>query len=296
MRAIEEILTSNAACPAGTESVEFGYANPIKEKTLVLGEACYSINEGRTVYIHVKVGDPADHRIAHLRTENKNYLKKTHPTSNYKIDLLLAARLDDLNDRLRKKLRTTMVPFLEPRHFFGAASLQNKQFSSIMKLGWNFFVSNGYDLLPNWDSLQEDIMQLTAGGRSFDLYAGTSGVLSLPDIDGKDTDIYLNDEEKRFPVPKYLWLIVGGDDKAAAFVILNRNDLQPSSENAENDDVCRSRCDEMPWLTNLTKANAHTKVKRGKVWCCDLASVTHIASDLPGLNGNKDLLISSEAE
>lgn len=291
MRAIEEILTPVDGCPPEMESVEFGYANPIKEKTFVLGEACYSVNQGHTFLIHVKVGDPANRQIAHLRTENINYLKKAHPTSKYKIDLLLAARIDELQDRLRTKLRTPVVPFLEPRHFLGAASLQSKQFSPMMKLGWNFFVSNGYDLLPNWDSLQKDIMQLTAGGRTFDLYAGHSGVLSLPDIDGRDKNIYLDDEEQRFPVAKYLWLIVREDDRAAAFVILNSNGLQPTSNDAENDEICSSRCDEMPWLTNLTEDNAHTEVQRGKVWCCDLASIPKIRSDFSVLNGNLTLLI-----
>lgn len=291
MRTIEEIVTPVQGCPPGMESVEFGYANPIKEKTLILGDACYSVNEGRTVRIHVKVGDPLSRQIAHLRTENIDYLKKTHLTSNYKIELLLAVRLDEVQERLRNKLRTPTVPFLEPRHFLGAASLQSKQFSSILKLGWNFFVSNGYDLLPNWDSLQKDIMQLTAGGRTFDLYAGTSGVLSLPDIDGKNTDIYLKDEEQRYPVAKYVWMIVQEDEKAAAFVILNSNGLQPTSNDAENDDVCRSRCDEMPWLTNLTRDNAHMEVKRGKVWCCDLGSIPKIESDLAALDENMDLLI-----
>lgn len=291
MRAIEEILTPVHGCPSEMESVEFGYANPIKEKSLILGEACYSVEEGRTKFVHVKIGDPADRKIAHLRTEDKDYLKKTHPTSKYKIDLLLAARIDELNERLREKLRTPMVPFLEPRHFIGATTLQNKQFSSIMKLGWNFFVANGYNLLPNWDSLHVDIMQLTAGGRTFDLYMGTSGVLSLPDIDGKNVDIYLHDDEKRFPVAKHLWVVVKGDGRAAAFVILNSNGVQPSSNETESDDVCQSKCDQMPWLENVTKDNAHTNVARGKVWCCDLASVAEIVSDLPALNGNLDLLI-----
>lgn len=292
MRAFEEIVTPVRGCPTEMESVEYGYANPIKEESLILGEACYSVKDGRTIFIHTKIGDPANRQIAHLRTMDKDYLKKTHPTSKYKIDLLLAARIDELNERLRGKLRTSAVPFLEPRHFLGAASLQNKQFSSIMKMGWNFFVANGYDSLPNWNALHEDVKQLSAGGHTFDLYMGTSGILSLPDIDGKSIDIYLNDEEKRFPVAKYLWLIVKGDNGAAAFVILNSNGVQPmTNQTNDDDDVCQSKCDRMPWLANLTKDNAHTKLARGKVWCCDVTSLVNKMSDMPALNGNVDLLI-----
>lgn len=284
-------MTPVQGCSSEMESVEFGYANPIKEKSLILGEACYSKKDGRTHFIHMKAGDPANRQIAHLRTEDKNYLKKSHPSSKYKIDLLIAAEMNALNERLKAKLRTTEVPFLEARRFLNAATLQNKQFSSVMKLGWNFFVANGHDLVPNWDALQEDVMQLTTSVQSVDLYMGTSGVLSLPDADGKNVDIYLDDEEKRFPVTKYLWMVVKTDNGAAAFLVLNSNGKQSAGNEVDDDEVCQSKCDQMPWLKKLTEDKAHTKVARGKVWCCDLDSFKEKVTELPALTGNFNLLI-----
>lgn len=291
VRAVEEILAPVDGCPSQMESVEFGYVNPLKEKSLILGEACTAVDVGRTVFIHVKIGDPVSRQIAHLRTEDKDYLKKNHPTSKYKIDLLMAARMDELNERLGAKLGTSNVPFLETRHFIDAITLQNKQFASIMKLGWNFVVANGYDRLPNWDLLQEDVMKITTGGRTFDLYMGTIGVLSLPGADSKKNEIYLRDEEKRFPVAKYVWLVVIGDDAAAAFVVLNSDGISPAGNDTDDDEICQSKCDQMPWLKNLAKDNAYTKVSKGKVWCCDLASFTQKVSDLPKLDENLSLLI-----
>lgn len=291
VRPIEEVLTPVQGCPADMESVEFGYANPIKEETLILGEACYSAEGGFTKFIHMKVGDPASQEIAHLRTEGKDYLKRNHPTSKYKMDLLLAARLDELNERLQRKLGSTRVPFIEARHYVDAVGLQNKQFSSILKLGWNFFAASGYDLVPNWDALLEDVVQRTVGGKTLDLYMGTHGILSLPGSDGKKVDIYLNDDEQRFPVAKYLWMIVHGRDGTAVFVVLNSNGVKPTDTVPSDDEVCESKCEQMPWLHNLTKDKAHTKVVKGKVWCCDAPSIAAKVPNFPQFDGNSNLLV-----
>lgn len=150
MRSVEEIVKPIDGCPSEMESVEYGYVNPIEDKSYVLGEACYSTVKGKTNFAHTRMA-PADSTLnAHLKTTNSSYFKQTHPHSSYKIDLLLASRLDELNERLRNTLGKDDIPFVEPKHFFGPDFLINKQFQSILKLGWNYvpFVADTCRMYP----------------------------------------------------------------------------------------------------------------------------------------------------
>lgn len=288
VRPIEEVVKPITGCPDNSESIEYGYSNPMKKESFVLGEACYSETEGRTIFIHTKVNG---NRNVYLRTENENYFKQNHPSSSYKVQYLMALQLDTLNERLKNKLKIVDVPQLEFRHFIEANILQNKQFSSILKLSWNFVTANGFEKLSNWDLLLNDIQQATDDGKTFELYMGTHGILTLPDNDGKKTEIYLLDDEKRFPVPKYLWTIVKDDGKAVAFAILN-NVRETEMVSDEENDICESKCTQIMWLTNLMKNNAYQNVKNGKIVCCNLEEFANVVSEVPNVVRQKiDLLI-----
>lgn len=276
------------SCPPDVQSVHYGYSHPTKTKSFVLGEACYSETEGRTRFIHTKVNGRNN---VYLRTEDENYFKQTHPPSSYKIDYLMALELGELSERLKETLGTDRVPHLEFRHFIEASALQNKQFGSILKLSWNFATANGFEKLPNWDLLQSDIQQATADGRTFELYMGTHGILALPNAAGKKTEIFLRDDDKRFPVPKYLWAVVREESKAVAFAVLNDvRDTENASEQA--DDICESKCDQITWLTNLKKNDALGNVQNGKVFCCGVEQFANAVAELPrALRQHFDLLV-----
>ena len=77
------------------------------------------------------------------------------------------------------------------------------------------------------------------------VWTGTFGVLSYPDENNNDVDIYiyLKGDKKLIPAPKYYWKILQGDDgKFAGFVGLN----DPHSPNIESEDAfCNSVCNEI---------------------------------------------------
>jgi len=262
VRAVEEIITPVPECAGNMESVEFGYANPITQKSFVLGEACYSIDKGITQFIHVKASN-AQNQAHYLRVvDSVDYFHKKHPSSQYKMDLLLATRLDELNERLRSKLGSKKVPFIEPRHLLGMDSLYSKQFASVLKLGWNYVPVIGYDHIPNLDSLQNDINNLN--GDDVEVYMGTHGVLKLTGEDGKMHKIYASESDDRFPLPKYVWAVVVSGRKAAAFAVLNNPDA--TEADAVDDTLCASKCSELKWLNSLKSSERN--VKKGYVTCC----------------------------
>lgn len=92
-RAIEEIIISIAGCPKNLRSIEYGYTNPIKQKSYVLGEACYSTKLGRTHFVHTRIKSPNNNvtELA-LKIRNGAYFRSEHPTPLYRNELVKALR------------------------------------------------------------------------------------------------------------------------------------------------------------------------------------------------------------
>lgn len=281
VRSVEEIVKPITDC--SDNSVVFGYENPIKEETLILGEACYSETEGRTKFVRIRTArsnqSSERRRTIALKVENLNYLAQQHPDSKYKIDFLIAARIDELNQRLQK-LSIEKVPFLEPRHFMDMLSLPNGQLYSILKLGWNFAVTNGFDHLSNYDLLMADIQKMQEG--NFDLYMGTHSTLTLKNTNNNDVDIYLLPDERKFPVPKFLWVAVATPNPANAFGFLISNNIDLTQTEVESG-PCESKCTQISWLDKLLDNGAYQKPENGYVWCCDIHTFVETVPEMPKL-------------
>lgn len=271
------------------ESIEFGYTNPIKEKSYVLGEACYSRSQGRTIFVHTKLAGIDQPINVQLKTTNHNYFNQKHPDSKYKIDFLMATRLDTLNERLTEKLGSDKIPFLEPRNFINLKLLPNKQFQSTLRLGWNYVVANGYEHLPNIDLLQSDILSLST--KNLDLYTGSHGVLALKNSKGQDVDIYLRDEddEKVYPVPKFIWTVVKHENQIATFAVYNNPEA--NEKEIERESFCESKCSQMAWLKNLLSKDSYSNKKNGYVLCCSYEEFSKHVLEMPQLEGKYELLI-----
>lgn len=274
-------------CSSDATSVEFGYENPIKQNTIVIGEACYNEHEGRTIFVHTKSVRDGDVRSAALKTESVNYLAQSHSGSRYHIHFLMALNLDLLKERLKKLLSTNNVPYLEPRRLIDLPILQNGQLNTIMNLGWNDGVTSGYFKLPNYDLLIKDIM--TLNDSSFDLYFGTHSVLSMQTESKGAVDVYLIPDEHKYPVPKYFWVAVTTKSgKAAGFLV--SNDINANIEELISNPPCESKCSQMTWMSNLLNEDAYKKPKNGFVTCCELNSFKNKVNEMPSIEGKYDLL------
>lgn len=246
----------------------------------MIGEACYSETQGRTIFVHTKLVDAGEKTAAILKTERVNYLARNHPESKYKIDFLVAARLDELNLRLEKLLATKKVPFFEPRHFIDLPMLQNGQLYSALKLGWNFVVTNGFDHLPNYDLLMNDIMAMDEDG--VDVYMGTTSVLSLKSGD-HSVDVQLLPDEVKYPVPEYLWVAVKSTTGQSAGFLIS-NDIDANENDLIENAPVESRCPQLSWITNLLANNAHKNPKNGFVICNQLQHFTRSIPEMSFLN------------
>lgn len=291
VRPVEEILQQVPGCANDATSVEFGYENPVKRNTQIVGEACYSKVEGRTLSMHTAIVGNTKQKDAVIRSTSVNYLAKDHPDSRYKLEFLDAARLDDLDLRLRNLLQTKKVPFLEPRHLIDLPLLQNGQLNSALKLSWNYAVTNGFDHLPNYDLLLKDITNLREN--SFDLYMGTHSILSLKNKNQELKEIYLIPDSKKFIVPKFLWVVVTTESgKGAGFLI--SNDIDAIESDLVANAPCESKCAQMTWMTNILDKDSYKKPKKGYVLCCELDSFMWVVNEMPSLEGKLPLLKSND--
>lgn len=285
VRAIEEIITPIYGCPKNLRAIEYGYTNPIKQKSYVLGEACYSTKGGRTLFAHTRIRSPNnDVQELAIKVRNGAYFRQEHPTTYYRNELMKAIRPDEHADILYQTLGTKTIPKIGVRKFINEDLLTHKQYQPVLKLSWNYAIINEADQLENLEKLQDDIASLSL--KQIDLYTGTHGVLSLKNNNGEQAEILL--KENKFPVPKYIWYVVRSENKAAAFAIFNRATM--SEKDRQKDSFCSSKCEEITWLTSLLESKSYKKVESGYVLCCEFNEFRRTVSEMPNLDNINELL------
>lgn len=284
-RAIEEIITPVNGCPKNMRSIEYGYTNPIKQKSYVLGESCYSTKGGRTFFVHTKVRSMTmDVQELALKVKNGVYFRQEHPTTLYRNELMKALRREEHEDYFVQLLGSKTVPKIGFKKFVSKDLLTHKQYQPVLKLSWNYAIVNDAEELDNFEKLQKDISSLRL--KNIDLYTGTHGVLAIKNSEGVQVEIFL--KENKFPVPKFIWFVVRNDNKAVAFAILNRASI--SEKDRQKDSFCTSKCEEITWITNLLANKNYKKVESGYVLCCEFNEFKRTVSEMPNLDNINELL------
>lgn len=284
-RAIEEIITPVPGCPKNFKSVEYGYTNPIKQKSYVLGEACYSTKGGRTIFVHTRTRSPKmDVQELALKVRGGAYFRQEHPTSFYRNEFMKALRREEHEDHFVQTLGTKNVPKIGIKKFVNEDLLTHKQYQPVLKLSWNYAIVNDFEELENLDRLQEDIAGLEL--KHVDVYSGTHGVLSLKNNEGVQVDMFL--KENKFPVPKYLWYVVRSENKAVAFAVFNRASI--SEKERQKDSFCVSKCEEITWLENLLENKNYKIVENGFVLCCEFNEFRRTVTEMPNIEHINELL------
>lgn len=255
--------------------------HPITLQSHVLGEACYDEKLGKTNFVHIKVkSDFANTEINEisLKIGDANHFKNKHPLSRYKLDFLMASRIDGLNDRLTELLGAENVPeLLTQNYFIGMNMLMNRQFYNTLKLGWNYVMFNGVDTVANLEILESDILKIRSE-KSIDLYIGSNGVLKISGKNG-DSELYLN--EDRFPVPKYIWIGVRSENKFVGFAVVN-------SPTGETDIFFDSKCEQITWLKQVFE---NRLVENQKIVCCEYRNFKNNIPEMPELTGKFELFV-----
>lgn len=269
VRAIEEILTPITGCPTEMTSIEYGFANPTNNKSYVLGEACYDDERVQTLFVHTTIRRGyrnEDLEKTALRYRDADYFNQEHPLSKYKLDFLMAARMDTLNSKLAEVFDAAVIPELVQHRFIGANVLLNYQFYNVHKLGWNYVMLNGRDVVETFTEAMRVAIKSLPMDKTVDLYVGSHGVLQLPGKNGEKTGVYMNGA--KLPVAKFIWFVLHSGQSAVAHLVLNQADGDLATEGAT---LCRNRC-------------------VAPQYCCEYREFQQKVTEMPLLSGTFDLL------
>ncbi|KDR18788.1 hypothetical protein L798_06469, partial [Zootermopsis nevadensis] len=133
----------------------------------------------------------------------------------------------------------------------------------------------------NWNSLEMSVRTYADKNKlTLDVYTGTHGVLTLPDINGIEKELYLyvdNNNNNGIPVPKLFWKAVYNPKTQAGVVFVGvNNPYEPNPE--ENYVICTNVCSNISWLQWDEK-----NVKKGYSYCCEVNDFRSTVNTLPEL-------------
>ncbi|XP_058058214.1 uncharacterized protein LOC131209221 isoform X1 [Anopheles bellator] len=288
-RPIEEIIVSVRGCPSALRSIEYGFTNPVTNKSYILGEACYDAKLGRTHFIHTKVKSGANtvEQLALKVKDNATYFHGYHPTQRYKVDLSKALNINDQVERFRGVFGAKNAPKIESRRYINEALLTHRQYLSVLKMAWNYQIVKDRDLLLNYDRLLHDIRALEVP--DIEIYTGAHGVMTLKDKHDQNAEVFLV-RENRFPVPKIHWTVVKSGDRALAFALFSKPQLT-EQELEKQGTFCVSLCDQVTWLRKLREEDAWRTARAGYVLCCEVEEFRRTIKEMPPIAGVKAMLI-----
>lgn len=279
LRVLEEVMVNVPDCSSHYRGVDFGYYNPIDGYSYVIGESCYSTEKKKTIFVHVKLRNSSDSsNNVVLRREHEHYFKGPHPSYSFRIQFLRTINARNVDLRIESLLGSKDAVSIGHKRFINENYLASKQFLSALSFTWNDLVviENGKNF-NNLDIIQKDVNSL--GVFQLDLYTGGEGVVQLNGPDGNNVDIYL--EQGSFPVSKFIWTVVKSDNKAVAFIYLNKPDA--TDEEIQSSAPCTDKCPKITWASNLIKNDQYKIIKDGYVWCCELKDIREQFTGIPDL-------------
>lgn len=275
-------------CPATLRSIEYGFTNPVTNKSYILGEACYDVKVGRTHFIHTKVksGTNSIEQLALKVKDNVTYFHGYHPTQRYKVDLSKALNINDQAERFRPVFGPKNAPKIEARRYVNEALLTHRQYLSVLKMAWNYQIVKDRDQLLNLERLVQDIRGLEVP--EVEIYTGAHGVMTLQDKHNQSAEVYLV-RENRFPVPQLHWTVVRSQERAVAFAVFGK--APQTEQERERRTFCMSQCEQISWLKKLHENDAWQEARAGFVLCCELEEFRRTVKEMPQVTGVKAVLV-----
>ncbi|XP_044258702.1 uncharacterized protein LOC123007458 [Tribolium madens] len=130
----------------------------------------------------------------------------------------------------------------------------------------------------NWKKIELLIRKLADNlQETLTIITGTYGVLTLPDINENEVDIYLVSGSK-LPVPKFLWKIIYSKQLRQAVVLVNLNNPFVKEIVTEHF-LCPNICSKVGW-----GAGSWSNYQRGFVYCCDYKQFVDKVETAPKLS------------
>ncbi|GFG38327.1 hypothetical protein Cfor_01738 [Coptotermes formosanus] len=131
----------------------------------------------------------------------------------------------------------------------------------------------------NWKALETSVRTYADKNKlDLDVYTGTYGILTFPDVNGVETELYLyvdNNNNKAIPVPKLFWKVVYEPKSENGVVFVGTNN--PYLPDPQGDYlICNDVCSKISWLQWDQK-----DTEKGYSYCCDVDDFRSTVKTLP---------------
>jgi hypothetical protein len=163
---------------------------------------------------------------------------------------------------------------LSPKTDFVYGSQQRATFHYVNVLAqWQTFNAG------NWDSVETSVRTYANKSKlNLDVYTGTYGILTFPDVNGIETELYLyvdSNNNKAIPVPKLFWKAVYDPTTQAGVVVVGINNPYLSGPQGDYL-ICNDVCSKISWLKWDQK-----NITKGYLYCCDVNDFRATVNTLP---------------
>lgn len=130
----------------------------------------------------------------------------------------------------------------------------------------------------NWNVMERNYRSLAAKRQlDFIVYTGSHGIMSHPDVKGKEQELYLwvgNNGERGIPVPAFFYKVIYEPISQQGIALISRNN--PYKKIEKSDYICKDVCDKVKWLT-WKQENTNL----GFVYCCNVDDFRKSVNSLP---------------
>lgn len=260
-------------------------------------EVCHDNKTGSTLWAHHQLTPKTQHfqrSVGRIQFLKGNFYKGISPntlyTKNFQrktIGMILGSQ--KIADRIISN-KTDL--FLSRGHM---AAKSDFIFGSQQLLSFYFI-----NVAPQWQTFNDgNWLQIEIGVKKFvekrnidaDLYTGTYGVFSYPDVHGKEQEIYLAWDKKagahRIPVPRFYYKVVIAEEIQAGIVFIGVNHPYLSLDQIESDHIlCPDVSDNVKYIDWN-----RTNIEIGYSYACSVEDFTKVITDLPSLPKVKKLLV-----
>ncbi|XP_034481983.1 uncharacterized protein LOC117787545 isoform X2 [Drosophila innubila] len=132
--------------------------------------------------------------------------------------------------------------------------------------------------IGNWLAVERSLRQFVADeALNVSIHAGSWGVSTLPNVEGKQTPIYLDADAEQLPVPRLVYRVVIDQLSRKGIVLVVTNNPHASlSEILQDYVVCEDVGAQLDWL-DWEK----TQLEQGYAYACSVEDFTAVVKDLP---------------
>ncbi|SPP76178.1 uncharacterized protein LOC117579518 [Drosophila guanche] len=132
--------------------------------------------------------------------------------------------------------------------------------------------------IGNWQAVELSLRQFVADqSLNVSVFAGSWGISTLPNVDGAQTELFLNADTKQLQVPKIVYRIVIDQESRRGIALVVVNNPHISLDDTLQDYViCEDVGAQLNWL-DWKKAD----LRQGYSYACAVEDFTNVVKDLP---------------